>query len=120
MLQNRTCIKKIQIRIKVVGWIHFYRIFLGGVYPVHAMLDNVVTLKVKEVGMFQFSWARLAEDMLAVGEDYQLGPAAIFGGNSMGSATALYAALVQVGHQQKTPYLIVLVRIVTKIILMAL
>ncbi len=48
--------------------------------------------------------------MLAVGEDYQLGPAAIFGGNSMGSATALYAALLQVGHQQKTPYVIMLVK----------
>jgi hypothetical protein len=84
------------------------------------MLYNVVTLKVFEVGMFQFSWARLAEDMLAVGEDYQLGPAAIFGGNSMGSATAFYAALLQVGHKQKTPYLIMLVRIVTKIIRMAL
>jgi hypothetical protein len=74
--------------------------------PTLSTLDNVVTLKVYEVevDMFQFSWARLAEDMLAAGEDYQLGPAAIFGGNSMGSATALYAALLQVGHQQKTSY----------------
>jgi hypothetical protein len=108
--------KKFRIRIKVVGWIHFYRTFWG-VYPVHfSTLDNVVILKVYEVGMLQFSWARLAEDMLAVGEDYQLGPAAIFGGNSMGSATAFYAALLQVGHLLKTPYLIMLVRIVTKII----
>ncbi len=59
--------------------------------------------------MFQFSWVRLAEDMLAAGEDNQVGPATIFGGNSMGSATALYAALLQVGHQQKTPYVIMLV-----------
>jgi hypothetical protein len=58
--------------------------------------------------------------MLAVVEDYQLGPAAIFGGNSMGSATAFYAALLQVSHQQKFPYVIMLVRIVIKIIRMAL
>ncbi len=108
MLTNRTCIKNLDLH-QSLKLDSFFRIF-GGVYPVNfSLLDNVVTLKVKEVGMFQFSWARLAEDMLAVGEDYHLGPAAILGGNSMGSATAFYAALLQVGQQQKTPYVIMLV-----------
>jgi 3-oxoadipate enol-lactonase len=41
---------------------------------------------------FQFTWERLADDMLAIGDHFHLDKFLV-GGQSMGSATALYAAI---------------------------
>merc|ERR1711915_204864 len=45
-----------------------------------------------EKDRLQFSWSHLSRDMLKIAEDYGLEPT-VLGGSSMGSASALYAAI---------------------------